>query len=99
MKLLRPVPCAEAACGHPWMGRVGPCGTTPHDHHCHGWSTQPIDASVLVPYVDLSCGDYFDVHVKKLMGLLPGSSLIEPLQQRLSLELMGSGQLLWLYRP
>ena len=36
---------------------------------------------------------------KKLMGLLPGSSLIEPLQQRLSLELMGSGQLLWLYRP
>ena len=33
------------------------------------------------------------------MGLLPGSSLIEPLQQRLSLELMGSGQLLWLYRP
>ena len=36
---------------------------------------------------------------KKLMGLLPGRTLIEPLQQRLSLELMGSGQLLWLYRP
>ena len=36
---------------------------------------------------------------KKLMGLLPGSSLIMQLQQRLSIELMGSGQLLWLYRP
>ena len=36
---------------------------------------------------------------KKLMSLLPGSALVEQLQQRLSLELMGSGQLLWLYRP
>ena len=36
---------------------------------------------------------------KKLMGLLPGSALIEQVQQRISLELMGSGQLLWLYRP
>ena len=36
---------------------------------------------------------------KKLMGLLPGSSLITQLQQRLSIELMGSGQVLWLYRP
>ena len=36
---------------------------------------------------------------KKLMNLLPGSQLIAPLQQRLSLELMGSGQVLWLYRP
>ena len=36
---------------------------------------------------------------KKLMGLLPGSSLIMQLQQRLSIELMGSGQVLWLYRP
>ena len=32
------------------------------------------------------------------MGLLPGSALIEQVQQRISLELMGSGQLL-LYRP
>ena len=36
---------------------------------------------------------------KKLMGLLPGSGLIMQLQQRLSIELMGSGQVLWLYRP
>ena len=36
---------------------------------------------------------------KKLMNLLPGSQLIALLQQRLSLELMGSGQVLWLYRP
>ena len=36
---------------------------------------------------------------KKLMNLLPGSQLIALLQQRLSLELMGSGQGLWLYRP
>ena len=36
---------------------------------------------------------------KKLMNLLPGSQLIDLLQQRLSLELMGSGQVLWLYRP
>ena len=36
---------------------------------------------------------------KKLMNLLPGSELIALLQQRLSLELMGSGQVLWLYRP
>ena len=35
---------------------------------------------------------------KKLMNLLPGSQLIALLQQRLSLELMGSGQVLWLYR-
>ena len=33
------------------------------------------------------------------MNLLPGSQLITLLQQRLSLELMGSGQVLWLYRP
>ena len=33
------------------------------------------------------------------MNLLPGSQLIALLQQRLSLELMGSGQVLWLYRP
>ena len=36
---------------------------------------------------------------KKLLNLLPGSQLIALLQQRLSLELMGSGQVLWLYRP
>ena len=36
---------------------------------------------------------------KTLMNLLPGSQLIASLQQRLSLELMGSGQVLWLYRP
>ena len=36
---------------------------------------------------------------KKLMNQLPGSQLIALLQQRLSLELMGSGQVLWLYRP
>ena len=36
---------------------------------------------------------------KKLMNLLPGSQRIALLQQRLSLELMGSGQVLWLYRP
>ena len=36
---------------------------------------------------------------RKLMNLLPGSQLIALLQQRLSLELMGSGQVLWLYRP
>ena len=36
---------------------------------------------------------------KRLMNLLPGSQLIALLQQRLSLELMGSGQVLWLYRP
>ena len=36
---------------------------------------------------------------KTLMNLLPGSQLIALLQQRLSLELMGSGQVLWLYRP
>ncbi|QNI43096.1 signal peptide peptidase SppA [Synechococcus sp. A15-28] len=36
---------------------------------------------------------------KKLINLLPGSQLITLLQQRLSLELMGSGQVLWLYRP
>ena len=36
---------------------------------------------------------------KTLMNLLPGSQLITLLQRRLSLELMGSGQVLWLYRP
>ena len=36
---------------------------------------------------------------KTLMNLLPGSQLIALLQQRLSLELMGSGQVLWLFRP
>ena len=36
---------------------------------------------------------------KTLKNLLPGSQLISLLQQRLSLELMGSGQVLWLYRP
>ena len=35
---------------------------------------------------------------KKLMNLLR-VPLITLLQQRLSLELMGSGQVLWLYRP
>ena len=35
---------------------------------------------------------------KKLMNLLLGSQLITLLQQRLSLELMGSVRL-WLYRP
>jgi protease-4 len=36
---------------------------------------------------------------RKLSGLLPGSQLLHQLQQRLSVELMGSGQVLWLYRP
>ena len=36
---------------------------------------------------------------RKLSGLLPGSQLMHQLQQRLSIELMGSGQVLWLYRP
>ena len=36
---------------------------------------------------------------RKLSGLLPGSQLLYQLQERLSIELMGSGQLLWLYRP
>jgi protease-4 len=36
---------------------------------------------------------------RKLSGLLPGSQLLHQLQQRLSIELMGSGQVLWLYRP
>ena len=36
---------------------------------------------------------------KKLTGLLPGSEVLSELQQRLRLELMGSGQVLWLYRP
>ena len=36
---------------------------------------------------------------KKLTGLLPGSEVLHALQQRLRLELMGSGQVLWLYRP
>ena len=36
---------------------------------------------------------------KRLSGLLPGSGLISPLLARLHLELMGSGQVLWLHRP
>ena len=36
---------------------------------------------------------------RKLSGLLPGSQLLHQVQQRLSIELMGSGQVLWLYRP
>ena len=36
---------------------------------------------------------------RKLTGLLPGSQLIQQLQNRLCIELMGSGQVLWLYRP
>ena len=36
---------------------------------------------------------------RKLSGLLPGSSLLKQFQDRLSLELMGSGQILWLHRP
>jgi protease-4 len=31
--------------------------------------------------------------------LLPGSQLFSQLQQWLTMELMGSGQVLWLYRP
>ena len=36
---------------------------------------------------------------RKLGNLLPGSHLLNPLLERLNLELMGSGQVLWLYRP
>jgi protease-4 len=36
---------------------------------------------------------------RKLGNLLPGSHLLSPLLERLNLELMGSGQVLWLYRP
>ena len=36
---------------------------------------------------------------RKLSGLLPGSQLLLQLQERVSIELMGSGQVLWLYRP
>jgi len=36
---------------------------------------------------------------RKLSGLLPGSRLVRQLEQRLCLEMMGSGQVLWLYRP
>ena len=36
---------------------------------------------------------------RKLSGLLPGSTLFQHVQHRLCLELMGSGQVLWLYRP
>ena len=36
---------------------------------------------------------------KKLTSLLPGGAFMEQLQERLSLELMGSGKVLWLYRP
>ena len=36
---------------------------------------------------------------RKLSGLLPGSSLLKQVQDRVSLELMGSGQILWLHRP
>ena len=36
---------------------------------------------------------------RKLSGLLPGSRIIRQLEQRLCLEMMGSGQVLWLYRP
>ena len=36
---------------------------------------------------------------RKLGNLLPGSRLLMPLVERLNLELMGSGQVLWLYRP
>lgn len=36
---------------------------------------------------------------RKLSGLLPGSSILHQLQKRVSLELIGNGQVLWLYRP
>ena len=36
---------------------------------------------------------------RKLSGLLPGSSFLHQIQNRVSLELMGSGQILWLHRP
>lgn len=36
---------------------------------------------------------------RKLSGLLPGSAVLHQLQKRVSLELMGNGQVLWLYRP
>ena len=36
---------------------------------------------------------------RKLSGLLPGSRIIRQLEKRLCLEMMGSGQVLWLYRP
>ncbi|AII42625.1 MAG: signal peptide peptidase SppA [Cyanobacteriota bacterium] len=36
---------------------------------------------------------------RRLSNLLPGSRLLKPLLERLNLELMGSGQVLWLYRP
>ena len=36
---------------------------------------------------------------RRLSNLLPGSRLLKPLLERLNRELMGSGQVLWLYRP
>jgi protease-4 len=36
---------------------------------------------------------------RKFSGLLPGSAVLHQLQTRVSLELMGNGQVLWLYRP
>jgi protease-4 len=36
---------------------------------------------------------------RKVSSLLPGSQLLSQLQQWLTMELMGSGQVLWLYRP
>ncbi|BEV35930.1 signal peptide peptidase SppA [Synechococcus sp. M16CYN] len=35
---------------------------------------------------------------RKVSSLLPGSQIFSQIQQRLSIELMGSGQVLWLYR-
>ena len=36
---------------------------------------------------------------RKVSNLLPGSQVFRQLQQWLTMELMGSGQVLWLYRP
>jgi protease-4 len=36
---------------------------------------------------------------RKVSNLLPGSQIVSQLQKWLTMELMGSGQVLWLYRP
>ena len=36
---------------------------------------------------------------RKLLGLLPGATLLQQLSQSLSLELAWNGQPLWLHRP
>ena len=36
---------------------------------------------------------------RKLAGFLPGARIVRQLEQRLCMEMMGSGQVLWLYRP